>query len=262
LGYMPSKIAMVELKKATLKALELDEMLPEAHQLLAQSLAYEYDWRSAEHEFLRALELGPKSVYALNGYASVCLLPTHRLDEAIAANHRAERLDPLSSWLPWSRGICYYVARKWDSAIENCKRALEIDPNAYAAYQFLGFTLLEMGKVDEGIAACEKAAKVVGQSQWALAIPGVAYAKAGRVEKAQRLLEELHVLSNNTYVSPSAFAWMYCNLGEIEKGIEWFEKAVDQHDMLIVASYLFPVYDPLRSHPRYKALLRKMNLEP
>ena len=77
-----------------------------------------------------------------------------------------------------------------------------------------------------------------------------------------RLLEELHDLSNKTYVSPSAFAWIYCCLGEMDKSLEWFEKAIDQHDGLIITTYLFPLYDPLRSHPRYKALLRKMNLEP
>ena len=60
----------------------------------------------------------------------------------------------------------------------------------------------------------------------------------------------------------SAFAWIYCSLGEIEKGIEWFEKAIDQHDLPVIAGYLMPIYDPLHSHPRYKDLLKKMNLEP
>jgi hypothetical protein len=55
---------------------------------------------------------------------------------------------------------------------------------------------------------------------------------------------------------------MYCSLGEIEKGIEWLEKTIDQHDFIIIPSYFSPIYDPLRSHPRYKVLLRKMNLEP
>ena len=262
LGYIPPKTARDQSNQTTLKALELDEMLPEAHALLAANLAYEYDWQRAEHEFQRALELGPKSVDSLIHYAADYLLPAHRLDEAVAVMQKAVVLDPLSSYLQNSLGIIYYAAREWDFAIEHCQRALEFDPHYYLAHQYIGFTYLEVGELDKGIEACNAAAKSVGQSQWALAIPGVAYAKAGKIGEAQRLLKELQDLSNKTYVSPSAFAWIYCSLGEIEKSLEWFEKAIDQHDRLIILTYLIPIYDPLRSHPRYKALLRKMNLEP
>ena len=262
LGYMPPKTVMDNARKSILKAIELDEMLPEAHAVLAVSLAFEYDWHRAEHEYQRAMELGPKSIDVLCNYATCYFAPQNRLDEAIALVQKAERLDPLSSWVQYIIGILHYANREWDLAIEHCQRALEFDPHYYLAHQYIGFSYLEVGTLDKAIEACEAAAKIVGQTQWALAIPGVAYAKAGKIDEAKKQLNELHDLSNNTYVSPSAFAWMYCCLGEIEKGIEWCEKGIAQHDWLIVLSYLFPIYDPLRSHPRYKALLRKMNLEP
>ena len=100
------------------------------------------------------------------------------------------------------------------------------------------------------------------QNQGALAIPSVAFAKASQIDEVQRLLWQLHDLSKQTYVMPSTFAWIYCCHGEIELGIEWAEKAIDQHDSLIIPTYFPPIYDPLLSHHRYKTLLRKMNLEP
>ncbi|MBN2320991.1 MAG: protein kinase [Acidobacteria bacterium] len=262
LGYLVPGTAMTEAKQAVLKALGLDEMLPEARAMLARFRACEYDWEGAEHEFRRTLELAPNSVMARHDYATYVLMQTRRLDMAIDEIKKAVESDPLSSFLQTTLGTLYYFCRQWEPAVEYLQRALEFDPNFYTAYQFLGFTYLQVDKPDEGIAACEKAAKILGQGQWALAIPGVAYAKAGKIDEAHRFLKELQALAEKTYVSPSAFAWMYCSLGEIEKGIEWFEKAIDRHDWLIVTTYNFPIYDPLRSHPRYKALLRKMNLEP
>ncbi|MEJ2111896.1 MAG: hypothetical protein P8Z37_18695, partial [Acidobacteriota bacterium] len=262
LGYLVPGTAMTEAKQAALKALGLDEMLPEARAMLARFRACEYDWDGAEHEFRRTLELAPNSVMARHDYATYTLMQTRRLDMAIDEVKKAAESDPLSTFLQTTLGTLYYFCRQWEPAVEYLQRALEFDPNFNTAYQFLGFTYLEVDKPDEGIAACEKAARILGQGQWALTIPGVAYAKAGKIDEAHRFLKELQALAEKAHVSPSAFAWIYCSLGEIEKCLEWFEKAIDQHDWLNIICYLLPIYDPLRSHPRYKALLRKMNLEP
>ncbi len=261
LGYMPPKPAMAQSSQAALKALELDEMLPEAHAMLAVFCASEFDWKGAEQEFLRALELGPMSEDVRYYYAMFYLVPTRRLNEGIAAMQKAVELDPLSAKQQWFLGYCHHASRQWDLAIDHCQRAVELDPNYYLAHQYLGFTYLQTGKFNEAIAACEAAAKAVGQSQWALAIPSVAYAKAGKIDQAQRLLKELHDLSQQSFVSPSAFAWIYCSLGQIDKSLEWFEKAIDQHDSLILPSHVIPLYDPLRSHSAFQELLMKMNLE-
>jgi hypothetical protein len=75
-------------------------------------------------------------------------------------------------------------------------------------------------------------------------------------------LQELQELARKAYVPPSSFASIYFGLGEIDRGFDWLEKAVDERDGLIVHIHVDPGYDPLRSHPRFQALLRKMNLEP
>jgi len=262
LGYIVPVTAITEAKQAVLKALEIDETLPEARAMLARFRVCEYDWEGAEHEFHRTLELAPNSLMARHDYAAYILMQTQRQDMAIDAIKKAVESDPISSFLHCLLGTLYYICQQWEPAVEYLQRALEFDPNYYLAYQFLGFTYLQVDKPDEGIAACEKAAKILGQGQWALTIPGVAYAKAGKMDEARRFLKELQAFAEKTYVSPSAFAWIYCSLGEIEKSLDWFEKAIDQYDLLNLICYLFPIYDPIRPHPRYKALLRKMNLEP
>jgi tetratricopeptide (TPR) repeat protein len=123
------------------------------------------------------------------------LVPTQRLDEAVAAMQKVDEMDPLSAQRLWFLGYCYYTSRQWDLTIEHCRHAIELDPDYYLAHQYLGFAYLQKGMFDEGIAACEDAAKSVGHSQWALAIRSIAYAKAGKTGEARRLLRELHDLA-------------------------------------------------------------------
>ena len=94
-----------------------------------------------------------------------------------------------------------------------------------------------------------------------LGILGFAYAKAGKTVEARKILEELQNLSQKGYVQPSSFPWIYMGLGEIEKSFDWLEKAIEEREGIIIHIDIEPSLDPLRSQPRYKALLRKMNLE-
>jgi hypothetical protein len=90
-----------------------------------------------------------------------------------------------------------------------------------------------------------------------------ACAQAERIGDARKILEELQGLSPNSYVPAMAFGLIYFALGEIDKGFDWFEKGVDERDRMIFHIHVHPQFcDPLGAHPRYHALLRKMNLEP
>jgi len=224
--------------------------------------ATEYDWRGAEREFKRALEICPTSAEILSLYSLNYLLTMRRMEDALEAARKAAELDPTLPWRQLSLGYCYFLARHWQRTIEQCEHALELDPNYYLAHQFLGFVYCLTGRIDEGVQACENAARLVGNSPWAKVFRAMASAWAGRTDDACRIIREMEDYSRVSYVSPSMFAWVYCSLGETEKGLEWFERAIDERDGLIIHGHLFPIYDPLRSHPRYHALLRKMNLEP
>jgi serine/threonine protein kinase/Tfp pilus assembly protein PilF len=262
LGIMPPKAANAQSSQAAQKALEHDDMLAEAHAMMAVLRASEFDWGGAEREFGRALELDPKSQDVWFNYEYYYLVPMRRLDEAIVASRRAAELDPLSPTRQWFLGYRFYMARQWDRAIEQCRNVLELDPNYYLGYFLLAACNTGAGNLDEAVRAFEKAAQLSGRIPMTLGTLGCAYALSGRIGQAQKLLEELQELAKKAYVQPWSFAAIYVGLGEIDRCFDWLEKMVDEREPLM---FEFPVnvaFYPLRSHPRYRALLRKMNLDP
>ncbi len=261
-GFMPSKEANVQCKMAATKALELDETLAEAHALMAMLMACGYDWKGAEREFLRAQELNPESADVLANYSQFYLLPLGRFDEAVALSQKALRLDPLSAHYHFHLGNRYYFMQQYDKTIEHCRNALEIDSQYHWAHMFVGVTHTMTGKHDEAVRACELAAQIVRRAPTTLAILGWVYAQAGRVSEAQKILVELQDLARSSYVPALSFAYTYLALGEVDRGFDSLEKAVEEHDFMAANFGVHPAFLELRSHPRYKALLRKMNLEP
>jgi serine/threonine protein kinase/Tfp pilus assembly protein PilF len=261
-GYMPPRAAQAQCSQLARKALELDDMLAETHAMMAVLRVHEYDWKGAEREFRRALELDPRSEEISNMYELFYLVPMRRLDETVAGSRKALELDPLSPFMQWRLGLRYYFARQWDHAIEQFQNALDLDPHYGAAYAYLGYIYMQIGKLAEGIRTFETAGQLFGRTPFALGFKGWVYAQTGQVGEAQKLLEELQELAQTAYVPPWSFAGIYFALGEIENGFEWLEKAVDEGDTFILFLPVDPLYDPLRSHPRYQALLRKINLEP
>jgi serine/threonine-protein kinase len=224
--------------------------------------ALDYDWPGAQREFHRALELDRQTIEIWPGYDYYWLVPMRLLDEAVAASQRALEQDPLSPFAHWRLAYRHYLRREFELAIRNCRNALELDPNYLAAYAFSGAALLHQGKPDEALQAIEKAVALSQRSPFALGELGFAYAVAGRTQQARRLLAELEGLPPRVYVPPSSFGRIYLGLGEIERAFEWFEKAVEDRDGMLIHLHVDPAFDRLRTHPRYGALLRRMHLEP
>jgi tetratricopeptide (TPR) repeat protein len=102
----------------------------------------------------------------------------------------------------------------------------------------------------------------VGHRPSALYILGQAHLAAGRFGETQKTIEELLELGQKAYVSAYNIGTLYMGIGDIDKAFDWLEKAVDQHATYVLMIPTLPGFDPLRTHPRYQALLRKMNLHP
>jgi tetratricopeptide (TPR) repeat protein len=259
---VPPKAANVQALQAVLKALELDDTLAEAHAVMGALRACDFDWKNAEREFDRAVELDPTSADVWGTYNFYYLVPMGRLDEAITAARRAVQLDPLSSFLRFRFGSWYYRARQWERAIGQFRHALELDPHIWFALMELGLAYLSVRKFDEAAQPLETAVQMTGRWPLALSLQGALYALTGRIGHARSLLAELEELARRTYVPPTFAGWIYVSLGEIEKAFDSFEAAVDSSDGFVLDVQVHPLCDPLRSHPRYAALLRKMNLAP
>jgi serine/threonine protein kinase/Tfp pilus assembly protein PilF len=257
------KIANEHARKATLKALELNEMLPEAHAMKAILHFSEFDWKEVEREFQRALKLSKESPFVWWTYSLFYFVPMRRFDEAIVAAQNALELDPLSPLLHWQLGHRYFYAEKYDRSIEEFQNTLEIDPQYNQAHSMLGMIYCLTGKTEEGIKAFEKSIALGGSSSIFLAQLAMAYFLADRIDDSKNLLNKLLDLAQKEYVSPMGIAYIYILFDEKDKAFDWLERAYEERDGMIMNIHVVPlISNPLRSHPRYKALLRKMNLEP
>jgi len=184
-----------------------------------------------------------------------------RLDEAVIAMRKALELDPLSLTLHYLVGNMYFLARQYEQAIEQFHNALDLEP-FILMHASLGRAYFQIGKFGEGIKAFDAAIEHWGRSPLILGIIGAVYARSGRVDEAQTILKELQNRLQKEYVAPNIFSQIYLALGQIDNGFDWLEKAIDERDTWIFEISTNPIFDSLRYHPRYQALMRKMNLEP
>ena len=114
------------------------------------------------------------------------------------------------------------------------RKALELDPNRVPSYMHLGHCYVLTGKLDEGIKACEMAASLWGHHTVSIGNLGAAYARAGHTSKAHKIVEELQSIAKEGYVPSTFFALIYSGLGEIDKALDWFERAIKERDAALI----------------------------
>ncbi|HZV87505.1 MAG TPA: winged helix-turn-helix domain-containing protein [Candidatus Binatus sp.] len=262
-GVVPAKEGYLRAKDAALKAVELDDALAEAHGSLALiKSSYDWDWSGADREIRRAIELNPSYADAHRLHAEV-LWQTGRLNEAIAETKRILELDPISLGNNVDLGVEYFLARQYDQVISQERKVLELDPNYIEAYYFRGISYLKKSMLEEGKADLEKGLAIAPASEVALTGVGYGYAVTGRRAEAHRVLDKLNELSKRQYVSPIWRVKIYAGLEEKDKAFEWLEKAYEDHSIVSVGYIKTnPMFDPLRSDPRFADLLRRTNLQP
>ena len=161
-GFMPMREAYPLGKAAALKALELDDMLGEAHNSLAGiPVDYYFDWIEGGRHFARAIELNPNYEPALRSY-SFYLANMGRHGEALAFAERARDLDPVSPSAWHSLGLVHYFARRYDEAIAQFRETLDLDPNFGAAHIMLGRVYVAKGMPDRAVEELERAQRLLG----------------------------------------------------------------------------------------------------
>jgi eukaryotic-like serine/threonine-protein kinase len=238
-------------------ALEIDSTLGDAHCILGEIKAVrDFDWPGADREFKRALELSPSSADAYDLYGRMCAA-LGRFDEAIALVKRAQELDPLAHRSDHANALLR--AGRYDEALESARRSVEFDPHYDRARATLGWAYILKGMNAEGIAELQKAAALTPDNDAWSAQLGQAYAMCGQPEKAREVLRKLTAESGR-YVSPYHLAYVYTGLGEYDRAMDWLEKAYEQRAGAISGIKSSFLFAPLRSHPRFIALLRKMHL--
>ena len=264
-GFWPSKESAQKTELYALKALQLDDSLAEAHAYLGVSKYNDFDWRAAEKALKRALELDPNSVMANRTYSQY-LAARGRTDEAIQYALRATALDP--DWDVGGAALFYFFARQYDKAVESYKKGLEKEPEAAGSYILLGEAYLAQGLVEAGIAQIKKGISVDKSlaktpERWdRYPMLAYAYALGGQRQEALKILNQQKELAKQRFVSPYNFAIIYTGLGDKDQAFTWLAKCIDERARQVFRLKVRPMFDPLRSDPRYAELLRRMNLEP
>ena len=240
------------------RALEIDPNLPEAYASLGVLRhAYDWDWEGASDAYLRAIELNPSYATAYHWYA-LHLAGLGRSDEALDQMRRARALDPLSLIINAELGRVLYTARRYDEAARQLRETLDLDPDFVPAQLWLSLVHLQRGMFDEAIEAARLVSGINDGGATALAVLGAGYAAAGRATEALEVLQALGRLSDERHVAPASFALVYAHLNDPDEAFAWLEKAFEERAAYLRLLKVDPVFDPLRSDPRFDSLLARM----
>ena len=254
-GQVPRKDVIPQAKKAAMKALEIDNTIGEAHAELAHARHfYDWDWAGAEMEFKRALEVNPNYARGHEWFGWL-LTDVGRFDEALQEFKRGLELDPFNPQIWVGIGRQYYFARDYDKAIEEYRKVLELFPNSRYARSELALALSHKGLHNRAI---EEYPKITFYPPWDWYL-GYINGAAGKKEEALEILNKYLELSNKKFVSPAGIAFIYIGLGKKDKAFEWLEKAYEQRGKWLSLIKVEPMYDSLRSDPRFQDLVERMN---
>jgi TolB-like protein/Tfp pilus assembly protein PilF len=260
--FLAPKDAFGKCKETSLKALEMDSELAEAHTSLATALQYaDWDWPGAEAEFRKAISLNPNYATA-HHYYSLLLAVQGKFDEGIAESERAVALDPIQPIVRNTRVFHLYIAGRYDEAMEYCRALVDFDPNLFASWSIMGSVLTELGRFAEAENAFRKANVLVGgQSTLILGSQGYALARDGRHDKAREMLDTLSGIKQSRYVSAQLIASIHSALGELDTAFEWFERGFKERDHWVMYARHLPMLRDMRPDPRFPDIIRRLRLD-
>jgi serine/threonine-protein kinase len=257
-GGVEPGVAYAKAKAAVTRAIAIDPDLADAQCALGYlKTVAEHDWVGAEQAFKRALALQPGHADACDHYGRMCG-SLGRFDEAVALARRAHQLDPLAHRSDVANALLR--AGRFDEALDAALRVIEFDPHYDRGHATLGWALQRAGRTDEGIAALRRAVELSPEnSQW-LGQLGQALGMAGRADEARGILAQLGTMAATRYVSPYHFAYVHTGLGEHDAAIDLLERAQAERAGAVYGIRGSFLFTSLREHPRFVALLRKMQL--
>ncbi|HKP67809.1 MAG TPA: hypothetical protein VJV05_00915, partial [Pyrinomonadaceae bacterium] len=257
--YAPAEM-IKKSNEAAETAVTLDPQLAEAHSSVGFNRFWFYrDWAGAEEAMKRSLEIDPKLATGHLHYAHL-LSNIGRNDEAIAEAEKVRSLAGYDPFFATLQGMVYQHAGQFETALARFKLASDLDENLWLPHMFAAVTYLDARRYDqEAFDSARKATELNHSQSISPAYEVVALVRLGRNDEAKRILEELLKRSEYKYVPSYHLAIAYVGIDDRENALKWIEKSVAEQDPKIVFLKVDHIWDPLRSEPRFIALMRKMN---
>jgi Tfp pilus assembly protein PilF len=264
LGHWAPNEVLPKSKTAALKAVELDENLAEAHAVLGTIYGeYEWDWAGDEKELRRAVELNPSLALAHTLYAEY-FVRMRKKPEAIQEINTALELDPYS---PMNRAFAAFNllgADETDQGVREARRAVEIDNSFAGGHLILATALGAAGQFQEAFPEWLRYLESDGEGELAHDLQSAAAKNSGTGDPGQRLaqitIRYYQQKARTRYVSALTMALAYIDRGDCEKVLQWLERAYEERSNGLTTISIMPNTVSLRSDPRFRDLLRRMNL--
>jgi TolB-like protein/DNA-binding winged helix-turn-helix (wHTH) protein/Tfp pilus assembly protein PilF len=259
---LPARVASSKAHLAASKALELDPTIAEGHaELGLVEFYYDWDWKQAEQEFRRAIELNPNYATAHQWYGYY-LAAMSRFPEALDEAKKAQQIDPLSLSINTTLAGRYRDLHQYAEAIDLNRRTLEMDPNFMPAHIALGAAFEDEGIWPDAISEYQKAVALSQDNPIALSSLGSAYGHSGDREAARKVIARLQEASKHHYVSAFDMASVFAGVGDADTAFHWLEKAFADRESQMAFLNITRRMDPLRSDPRFASLTKRMGLSP
>ncbi len=257
-GFIRAADARPLAKAAAERAVQLDSLSAEAHTSLAVFKAwFEYDWEGSEREFRRAIALNPNYAFAHDQFGLMLGL-VGRFDEAIAEGQRALALDPLSPTNLIDATAAYMYSGRTAQALTLTRKASELDPTFFFPVMQEAEMALMAGNLPAAIAKYRRA-QTMGAPPFNTAFLAYTQARLGDRAGAMATLANLKGMSPGGEVAPSNLALVHLGLGDHARAIDYLEQAYAASSQSLVWLETDPMYDPLRSEPRFIALMKRLN---
>ena len=250
---------MPKAKEFALKALQLDNKLAGAHSVLGNiKLYYDWDWSGAEKEFGETVKLNPNYARAYYWH-SLGLVARGQSAEAIAEAKQSLALDPSpygSDYPVW----VFILARRYDLASERAQEMLELAPDFVWGHFELALVYEQQGKLLEAAQESLKADELFGMDPKKITQLKEALSKSGAQGYWRRTLENYKESAKSSYVPSVMVAQACVRVGDKECAFEWLERGFQERDDLMIDLKVDPVFDGLRSDPRFQDLIRRVGI--
>jgi TolB-like protein/tetratricopeptide (TPR) repeat protein len=253
--------AKAKAKEYVQKALKLDSTLAEAHKVVGDIKINEYDWEGAAKDYKMAVELNPGYSPAHNRYG-YSLMSMGRFEEAIEQMKKAIELDPYNLNYTRNLGRIFYFEGSYDDAVSVLQGTIEINPVFSFVHLSLALVYIQESEYEEALVAVKKEEEAQGQLNPILdCISGIIHARMDEKDKARQILDNLEARSKEKYISPYYLAALCVTLGETDRGFELLDKAYRDEDFWIRELKVDPLFEDVRSDPRYDMMLKKLRLK-